>query len=181
MFKNMNVGTRLMFGFGIMLLLLAVLGGASLYGSRNLLIGIFFIAILMGIGIALIITRSITKPIADCINAANKISSGDMDVDLVVSGQDDMGLLQESILKMAESIRALVTDANMLSEAAVQGRLDTRADAGKHNGGFQHIIAGFNETLDAVIGPLNVAAEYVDRISKGDIPPKITDSYNGDF
>ena len=38
-----------------------------------------------------------------------------------------------------------------------------------------------NETLDAVIGPLNVAAEYVDRISKGDIPPKITDSYNGDF
>ena len=26
-----------------------------------------------------------------------------------------------------------------------------------------------------------MAAEYVDRISKGDIPPKITDSYNGDF
>jgi methyl-accepting chemotaxis protein len=32
-----------------------------------------------------------------------------------------------------------------------------------------------------VIGPLNVSAEYVDRISKGDIPPKITDKYNGDF
>ena len=28
---------------------------------------------------------------------------------------------------------------------------------------------------------LNVAADYVDRISKGDIPPKITDTYNGDF
>ncbi len=26
-----------------------------------------------------------------------------------------------------------------------------------------------------------MAAEYIDRISKGDIPPKITDSYNGDF
>ena len=38
-----------------------------------------------------------------------------------------------------------------------------------------------NDTLDAVIGPLNVSAEYVDRISKGDIPPKITDNYNGDF
>ena len=32
-----------------------------------------------------------------------------------------------------------------------------------------------------MIGPLNVSAEYVDRISKGDIPPKITDNYNGDF
>jgi methyl-accepting chemotaxis protein len=28
---------------------------------------------------------------------------------------------------------------------------------------------------------LNVSAEYVDRISKGDIPPKITDAYQGDF
>ena len=51
----------------------------------------------------------------------------------------------------------------------------------KHQGDFRKIVQGVNETLDAVIGPLNVAAEYVDRISKGDIPPKITDSYNGDF
>jgi len=29
--------------------------------------------------------------------------------------------------------------------------------------------------------PFNVTAEYVDRISKGDIPEKITDEYKGDF
>ena len=46
---------------------------------------------------------------------------------------------------------------------------------------FRPIIEGVNATLDAVVGPLNVTAEYVDRISKGDIPPKITDTYNGDF
>jgi hypothetical protein len=31
------------------------------------------------------------------------------------------------------------------------------------------IVNGVNDTLDSVVGPLNVAAEYVDRISKGDI------------
>ncbi len=82
---------------------------------------------------------------------------------------------------MMENINSLVMDATMLSNAAMDGKLATRADAGKHQGDFQKIVAGFNETLDAVIGPLNVAAEYVDRISKGDMPPKITDSYNGDF
>lgn len=30
-------------------------------------------------------------------------------------------------------------------------------------------------------GPLNLASDYVCRIAKGDIPPKITDSYHGDF
>ena len=36
-------------------------------------------------------------------------------------------------------------------------------------------------TLDSVIGPLNVAAQYLDRIAKGQLPEKITASYNGDF
>jgi hypothetical protein len=46
---------------------------------------------------------------------------------------------------------------------------------------FRKIVQGVNDTLDAVIGPLNVAAKYVDDISKGAIPAKITDTYNGDF
>ena len=78
-------------------------------------------------------------------------------------------------------LNAMVEDAAMLSVAAVEGRLATRADASKHRGDFQKIIQGVNDTLDAVINPLNVAAGYVDRISKGDIPEKITDDYNGDF
>ena len=82
---------------------------------------------------------------------------------------------------LRNSLLAIVTDAENLVQAAVEGQLQTRADASKHQGDFRKIIDGFNNTLDAVIGPLNVAAEYVDRISKGDIPPKITDNYNGDF
>jgi methyl-accepting chemotaxis protein len=63
---------------------------------------------------------------------------------------------------------------------AKAGELSARADV-KADGDYKLLVDGVNEMLDAVISPLNVAAEYVDRISKGDIPPKITDSYNGDF
>ena len=38
-----------------------------------------------------------------------------------------------------------------------------------------------NAILDAAITPLNVVANYVDRISKGDNPPEITDIYHGEF
>jgi methyl-accepting chemotaxis protein len=75
----------------------------------------------------------------------------------------------------------MMADANMLAKAAVEGNLDTRSDVTKHQGDYRKIVEGVNATLDAVIGPLNVAAEYVDRISKGEIPQKITDKYNGDF
>ncbi|MCX8055877.1 MAG: methyl-accepting chemotaxis protein, partial [Ignavibacteria bacterium] len=51
----------------------------------------------------------------------------------------------------------------------------------KHQGAFRALIQGVNETTDNIVRPLNVAAEYIDRISKGDIPPIITDEYKGDF
>jgi methyl-accepting chemotaxis protein len=90
-------------------------------------------------------------------------------------------VINETIEYLRQNMKALISDAKMLSKAAVEGKLATRADASKHQGDFQKIVVGVNETLDAVIGPINVTAEYVDRISKGDIPPKITDTYNGDF
>ena len=83
--------------------------------------------------------------------------------------------------EMVQNVKALVTDAHMLSQAAIAGKLATRADAGQHQGDFRAVVQGVNDTLDAVIGPLKVSADYVDRISKGDIPPVITDTYNGDF
>ncbi len=113
-----------------------------------------------------------------------KISEGDLsDSDMYkkVGRRSTNDKLVPGFIKMHDAIQKLLDDANMLAGAAVEGKLDTRADAVRHEGEYRKVIEGFNNTLDAVIGPLNVAAEYVDRISKGDIPPMITDNYNGDF
>ena len=147
----------------------------------KLIMGISVIALLLGAIIAFVVTRSITKPVSACTEAATKIAAGNTDVTLDISGHDETGMLQVAMHKMVEAINGLVADAKMLGVAAVEGKLATRADASKHQGEFKTIIEGVNNTLDAVIGPLNVAAEYVDRISKGDVPPKITDNYKGDF
>ncbi|HEX2920465.1 MAG TPA: methyl-accepting chemotaxis protein [Bacteroidales bacterium] len=78
-------------------------------------------------------------------------------------------------------IKSVIGQSKKLVEAAVGGRLATRANAAETNAEFREIVVGFNQTLDAVIEPLNVAANYVERISRGDIPQEISDNYNGDF
>ena len=90
-------------------------------------------------------------------------------------------IINDTINQVRENLTNLISDVNMLSEAAVEGKLSTRAEAEKHKGDFRKIVKGVNDTLDAVIGPLNMAADYIDRISKGDIPPAITETYHGDF
>ena len=90
-------------------------------------------------------------------------------------------VLIPAVIKCMQNINMLIEDMTVLSRAAVEGDLGKRADAGRHNGGYRKIAEGVNDTLDAVVGPLKVAANYVDRISKGDIPPTINDTYKGDF
>jgi methyl-accepting chemotaxis protein len=149
--------------------------------TRNLIIALGAIVLVLMAGAALCITRSIAKPIAECVNVAQKVAAGETDMVIEVKGTDETGVLMGSLKEMVERIRVLVMDADMLSKAGVEGRLATRADASKHQGDFKKIVQGVNDTLDAVIGPLNVAADYVDKISKGEIPSRITDTYNGDF
>ncbi len=72
-------------------------------------------------------------------------------------------------------------ELSRLAKAALDGQLRERGKTEEFQGRNRDLVAGINGMLDAVIGPLNVAAGYVERISKGDIPEKITDNYNGDF
>ncbi|MGO8720125.1 MAG: methyl-accepting chemotaxis protein [Acidobacteriaceae bacterium] len=75
----------------------------------------------------------------------------------------------------------LARETERLATAAKEGRLSERIDEGKFQDRHLERARALNTMLDAVIGPLNVAATYVDEISKGTIPSKISDSYNGDF
>lgn len=113
------------------------------------------------------------------IGTMNQISEGDVSTDIEV--RDPQDEIAPALKRTIETIRDLISEATMLSNAAVEGKLDTRGNADGFKGGFKDIVAGVNATLDAVVGPLNVAAEYVERISRGDIPPKIIDTYHGDF
>ncbi len=149
--------------------------------TLNLILALLAAAVALAIIAGWTLTRSITGPTGKLVEASNKMAAGDYNFKLDIDSKDEIGELSSAIQSMQTSVQTMIADAAMLSEAAVQGRLATRADTSKHKGDYLKIVAGVNNTLDAVIGPLNVTADYVDKISKGVIPPVITDSYNGDF
>ena len=124
---------------------------------------------------------AVIVPLNMAADYVDRISKGDIPEKITDTYNGDFNVIKDNLNTCIDAVNALVADAGMLVDTAVEGRLETRADASKHQGDFAKIITGVNQTLDAVIGPLNIAANYVDRISKGDIPEKITDTYNGDF
>ena len=127
------------------------------------------------------LVMSVLRPVNAMIEKMTLFGRGLMPPNDVNNYGLEFNQLNEGIKATVFSVQSLIADAAMLSHAAVEGNLSTRADATKHQGDYRKIVQGVNTTLDAVIGPLNVAASYVDNIAKGSIPIKITDDYHGDF
>ena len=149
--------------------------------AATILTTVTIIAVLVIAVLSIIIITGITKPLKQAVLAAEEVANGNLNVDLSSTAKDETGILLNSFERVVGVVNAVIKDTNDLSAACVAGRLEVRSDANKFKGAYKELVTGINKTLDAVIGPLNMTAEYVDRIAKGDIPPKITDAYQGDF
>ncbi len=84
-------------------------------------------------------------------------------------------------IAMMENVKGMTDEFINLGNSAECGNLSYRADASDFQGTFYEAITNVNSAFDALIGPLNVTAEYVEQIGQGKIPDKITDEYKGDF
>lgn len=117
-----------------------------------------------------------------------KLSSGNLDCDTSVTEADaDTQELHNvytginaSFIASIEAIKTLAADANTLSAAAIEGKLSARADTEKHKGDFKKIMEGVNNTLDAVIHPVNETAAVLGEMSKGNLNINVTGNYQGD-
>jgi methyl-accepting chemotaxis protein len=99
---------------------------------------------------------------------------------LLVAGL--MGLLGWiAARQIGAAVTALVGQAGALREAVAQGRLDARGDPAVLAPEFRPIVQGVNEMMDAFVAPIRMTAGNLDRLSRGDLPPQVTEEYRGDF
>ncbi|MGC2301183.1 MAG: methyl-accepting chemotaxis protein [Acidobacteriaceae bacterium] len=124
---------------------------------------------------------AILLPIGEGNRILAQISSGKIDELIAATYKGDHEKMKQAINNVGIVIQALHKELDHLIEASKDGQLAERGKAERFQGAYAEIVRGVNAMLDAVIGPLNVSARYVDLISKGDIPSRITDNYNGDF
>ncbi|NLI12842.1 MAG: PAS domain-containing protein [Peptococcaceae bacterium] len=123
----------------------------------------------------------VVGPLNVAAEYVDRISKGDTPPKITEEYRGDFNVIKDNLNACIDEIGILVDEVGVLIGAGREGKLDQRADADRAQGVWRKILRGMNHAMDAVIGPLNMAAEYVDRISRGDIPPKITEAYNGDF
>jgi methyl-accepting chemotaxis protein len=112
------------------------------------------------------------------VNNMRRIAAGDLDVNIRIrDGQDEIG---PALQKTVDCLQGLVTEMNTLGMAAVEGTLSTRGNSGRFEGAYRDIVEGVNLTLDAIITPVNEAAETLEKLAQRDMTARMTGDYSGD-
>jgi methyl-accepting chemotaxis protein len=180
--KKMKVGVKLIAAFLVVAIIAGVIGLTAAQTSQLTKILLLAGGIVLSIVLALIMTRSITKPVNEMANRLDKMAQGidigTLDADKFSGEFRQMSL---SLNTVQESLQLLLEDSGMLIEAAENGALSTRAELSRHQGEFKEIIGGFNQTLDAFTAPINEAAEVLSKIAEGDLNAAITSDFAGEY
>jgi methyl-accepting chemotaxis protein len=95
--------------------------------------------------------------LTDLIAYVTRIANGDLAATMTRASDHDQ--IHDSLLSLKKGLAALADDVAMLSKAAENGRVGTRAEVAKHQGAYREIVEAVNRTLEAIIEPLRVTAQ----------------------
>ena len=131
--------------------------------------------------LALLITRSITQPLALAERAARRIADGELDEGVDTAGRDEPAHILLALEQVRLNLQRLVGDATRSAEASAAGALQTRADPAAHAGAYRQVVQGLNDTLGAVAEPLNATQQVLSRVSQGDLSCHLAGRFSGAF
>ncbi|MBI4913459.1 MAG: MCP four helix bundle domain-containing protein [Acidobacteria bacterium] len=120
-----------------------------------------------------------TDDLQSVVQGLQQIAAGDLSRDF--QAHDAQDEIAPALKKATETLRAMSSEAKMLAKSAVEGKLATRADASKYQGEYRAIVQGVNDTMDAVVGPVNEVIRVMGSMEKGDLTARIATAYQGDF
>ncbi|HSM94383.1 MAG TPA: methyl-accepting chemotaxis protein [Anaeromyxobacteraceae bacterium] len=112
-------------------------------GARTLTLGILLAALAAAVTLAAWITRGITRPVGQVVEAAARITRGDLSVPVEVTSTDEIGALQREMRGMAERLAEVIGQVR-------NGASALTAASGQVSSASQELSAGTGQQAASV-------------------------------
>jgi len=144
---------------------------------KKILIAVACCVVLLYIPFMLLITRSILLPIKDAREAAQRISNGDMDVNIIATGKDEITVLERCMSEMTANVKKslaiseektreaeqsaakaleAVAEAERLTEEAHRARSEGMLSAAKH---LEQVVTAITSISAEISGNIEQAEQ----------------------
>ncbi len=137
-------------------------GMASSNTTISVMIVVGVVAVLIGIVMAVYITKNITTTVKELKNASKRMSEGDFESQIKYHSKDELGELAESTRVMLATMRSVIHDIGyMMNELAV-GNLTVRSEVPESYVGQLHPIL---EAINKMKADLNMTMDQIANAS----------------
>ncbi|MBK7001690.1 MAG: methyl-accepting chemotaxis protein [Rhodoferax sp.] len=149
--------------------------------ARAWIIGSGTAAVLLSIVFGLVLVRSITRPLAEVVDVANRLAEGDLKIRCMTDGRDEISDLKRAMQKMIDRLSQVMSETQAVVSAAAAGNLAKRIDLHDKRG-FSHelgtsinLLAQTSATVMADVG------DVLKAMSIGDLTRRVEGDFHGDF
>jgi methyl-accepting chemotaxis protein len=119
---------------------------------------LIFVAALLAVATALVITSSIVNPLKSAVDAADRLAAGDVSVEIGSEARDEIGQLLRAMGKMVASLRRMGENANRIALGDLEVEVVPNSERDVFGVAMQNMVAS-----------LRRLAASADRIAAGDL------------
>ena len=139
-------------------------GNKVFYGTLKFVFCIVGIIVIICSIMAVVFRRNVNKfvsaPIMEVTEAANKMAEGDIDVELTIPVQNEIGILRDAFLSMNESVREQARILQKMAKGDYSQHIEDRSDKDIAN-------KAINALLDSNIKSVYTILETSKQVSRG--------------
>jgi len=124
--------------------------GALFKKTIIIVLSILLVAIILTIGVAIYITRTITQPLGVAMGVSNKLADGDLTVAIDASAKDETGQLLAAMKNMVEKIRMVVGEVKSAADNVASGSQELSSTAEQMSQGATEQAAAAEEASSSM-------------------------------
>lgn len=134
--------------------------------TTGLMLAAVGLAMALSAVVGLVITRSITRPILEVVNAAERIGRGDLRIELqAADGRDETARLVEAMRGMVRSTREMTDVAVAISEGDLLVKVAPRSDADLLGNALAGMVARLKQVMAEVRAAATALASAAGQVS----------------
>ena len=146
---------------------------STLENARVLLIFLLVVMVALCAVIAVVLSRSVSRPVSQITDAAKQLAAGTLDIEIPYQARDEIGSLAEAFREMSCSLKAVIADVDLQLGAMSQGNFAVSPQA-EYIGDYVSIknaIVNINASLSRTLHQINLSADQVfsssEQVSSG--------------
>ena len=137
--------------------------------AHRVIIAIMLGSLLIAIGMAVAITRSLTGPLGRAAAAARDLADGKLEGSVLSGGADEAGDVLRAIQHTRDSVISLKDGLEEMARQHEAGAVSWRTDASHLQGQYRDVAESINALVNDHISAAMLAGEMASRYARGDL------------